>query len=213
MRRDHFLVVGRSLVLGLLCSLTGVACGGDDDGSADDTTGGTGGTSTAAGGSTGSPMGGSSVGGSDSGGAGGTGGSAGDGGTTASGTDATGSGGSSGSTGAGGSVTAGGTAGAAGSDGMPPEFTEGRDIFRHDTFGDERAQMGEQGQFFDPRIGVEVFQSPDRVTPQLPALYDYQASLERQRHPLTASIRMRPRADRPCSKATPAAAAVIAARR
>ena len=39
-------------------------------------------------------------------------------------------------------------------------------------------QMGGQGQFFDPRIGVEVFQSPDRVTPQLPALYDYQASLE-----------------------------------
>jgi hypothetical protein len=38
-------------------------------------------------------------------------------------------------------------------------------------------QMGGQGQFFDPRIGVEVFQTPDRVTPQLPALYDYQMSL------------------------------------
>ena len=38
-------------------------------------------------------------------------------------------------------------------------------------------QMGGQGQFFDPRIDVAVIQMPDRVTPQLPALYDYEVSL------------------------------------
>lgn len=367
MRRDHFLVVGRSFVLksrerrtlfSLLCALTAVACGGDDDGSADDTTGANGGTSTDAGGSAGSGMGGSGVGGSSTtagGGSGGNAGSGGNGGTVGGAGGTTSSGGSSGSGGAGGSVAAGGTAGAAGNDGSPPEFTDGRDIFRYDTFGDEQVwtdvlrmheviaeavspntalsvglkvdaevlpegileevdlddpattialleldavvglrgrvengalvsvgitcalchsdvddsvlegigkrldgyanrdlnpgailalspfyadeeaqevltswgpgffdprfnqdginhpvlipsifgladvpletytgdgpisywnsyvavtQMGGQGQFFDPRIGVEVFQSPDRVTPQLPALFDYQISLE-----------------------------------
>ena len=38
-------------------------------------------------------------------------------------------------------------------------------------------QMGGQGQFFDPRTGVAVFHTPDRITPKLPALYDYQVSL------------------------------------
>lgn len=39
-------------------------------------------------------------------------------------------------------------------------------------------QMGAQGQFVDPRIGVEVIRTPDLVTPQLTALYEYQVSLE-----------------------------------
>jgi hypothetical protein len=39
-------------------------------------------------------------------------------------------------------------------------------------------QMGGQGQFFDPRIDVEVIYEDDLVTPKLPALYDYQISLE-----------------------------------
>jgi mono/diheme cytochrome c family protein len=38
-------------------------------------------------------------------------------------------------------------------------------------------QMGGQGQFFDPRISVAVFHSPDLLTPKLPALYAYQVSL------------------------------------
>jgi len=38
-------------------------------------------------------------------------------------------------------------------------------------------QMGGQGVFIDPRIGVNVVQKPDRVTRQLPALLDYQLSL------------------------------------
>jgi len=38
-------------------------------------------------------------------------------------------------------------------------------------------QMGGQGQFFDPRIGVSVIRTPDVVTPKLPALYEYEISL------------------------------------
>jgi hypothetical protein len=38
-------------------------------------------------------------------------------------------------------------------------------------------QMGGQGSFSDPRIGVSIRQSPDRVTPKLPALLQYQLSL------------------------------------
>jgi mono/diheme cytochrome c family protein len=38
-------------------------------------------------------------------------------------------------------------------------------------------QMGGQGSFSDPRIGVEVAQKPDLVTPKLPALLEYQLSL------------------------------------
>src|SRR5687767_2101450 len=38
-------------------------------------------------------------------------------------------------------------------------------------------QMGGQGTFVDPRIRIEVNQSPDLVAPKLPALLDYQLSL------------------------------------
>ncbi len=39
------------------------------------------------------------------------------------------------------------------------------------------SQMGGQGTFNDPRIGVFITQRPDRVTPKLPALLKYQLSL------------------------------------
>lgn len=39
------------------------------------------------------------------------------------------------------------------------------------------SQMGGQGTFNDPRIGVFITQKPDRVTPKLPALVDYQLGL------------------------------------
>jgi mono/diheme cytochrome c family protein len=38
-------------------------------------------------------------------------------------------------------------------------------------------QMGGQGNFSDPRLGIDVHQSPDLVTPKLPALRAYQLSL------------------------------------
>ncbi len=38
-------------------------------------------------------------------------------------------------------------------------------------------QMGGQGSFSDPRIGLSIQQSPDLVTPKLRALLDYQLSL------------------------------------
>jgi mono/diheme cytochrome c family protein len=38
-------------------------------------------------------------------------------------------------------------------------------------------QMGGHGSFSDPRIGVSVTQTPDLVTPKLPALLEYQLSL------------------------------------
>ena len=38
-------------------------------------------------------------------------------------------------------------------------------------------QMGGQGNFSDARIGLHIAQSPDLVTPKLPALLDYQLSL------------------------------------
>ncbi len=38
-------------------------------------------------------------------------------------------------------------------------------------------QMGGQGTFRDPRIGLFITQRPDRVTPKLPALLAYQLSL------------------------------------
>ena len=37
--------------------------------------------------------------------------------------------------------------------------------------------MGGQGNFSDPRIGLHIAQSPDLVTPKLPALLEYQLSL------------------------------------
>jgi CxxC motif-containing protein (DUF1111 family) len=39
-------------------------------------------------------------------------------------------------------------------------------------------QMGGHGSFSDPRIGVNVIQTPDLVTPKLPALVQYQLSLQ-----------------------------------
>jgi hypothetical protein len=39
-------------------------------------------------------------------------------------------------------------------------------------------QMGGQGSFSDPRIGLFIRQTPDLVTPKLPALLAYQLSLE-----------------------------------
>ena len=39
-------------------------------------------------------------------------------------------------------------------------------------------QMGGVGNFFDPRIGVSVFYDRDLINPKLPALFEYQTSLE-----------------------------------
>jgi hypothetical protein len=39
-------------------------------------------------------------------------------------------------------------------------------------------QMGGHGNFVDERLGLDIRQEPDRVTPMLPALRDYQFSLE-----------------------------------
>ena len=40
------------------------------------------------------------------------------------------------------------------------------------------SQMGGQGNFSDPRIGLTITQKPDRITAKLPALRDYQLSLQ-----------------------------------
>jgi cytochrome c5 len=39
-------------------------------------------------------------------------------------------------------------------------------------------QMGAQGNFSDPDLGIDIMHTPDLVTPKLPALADYQHSLE-----------------------------------
>ena len=44
-------------------------------------------------------------------------------------------------------------------------------------------QMGGKGNFGDSRIGLFIRQSPDLVTPKLPALLDYQLSLKRPESP------------------------------
>ena len=44
-------------------------------------------------------------------------------------------------------------------------------------------QMGGQGTFHDPRIGLSITQTPDLVTPRLPALLDYQLSLRTPQPP------------------------------
>src|SRR5918993_3264302 len=44
-------------------------------------------------------------------------------------------------------------------------------------------QMGGQGTFKDKRIGLEIVQEPDLVTPKLPALLDYQLSLRTPQPP------------------------------
>ncbi|HYT65140.1 MAG TPA: hypothetical protein VEL51_01890 [Vicinamibacterales bacterium] len=40
------------------------------------------------------------------------------------------------------------------------------------------SQMGGHGSFSDPRIGLTITQTPDLVTPKLPALLDYQLKLQ-----------------------------------
>jgi hypothetical protein len=44
-------------------------------------------------------------------------------------------------------------------------------------------QMGGKGTFEDPRIGISIVQTPDLVTPVLPALLDYQLSLTKPAPP------------------------------
>jgi mono/diheme cytochrome c family protein len=44
-------------------------------------------------------------------------------------------------------------------------------------------QMGGQGNFSDPRIGLFITQTPDLVTPKLPPLLDYQLSLRTPKAP------------------------------
>jgi hypothetical protein len=44
-------------------------------------------------------------------------------------------------------------------------------------------QMGGHGTFNDPRVGIFISQNPDRVTPKLPALLDYQLSLRAPKPP------------------------------
>jgi len=44
-------------------------------------------------------------------------------------------------------------------------------------------QMGGHGDFIDPRIGLFITQTPDLVTPKLPALLDYQLSLHTPKPP------------------------------
>jgi hypothetical protein len=53
------------------------------------------------------------------------------------------------------------------------------------------SQMGGHGSFRDRRIGVFIRQTPDRVTPKLPALLDYQLSLETPRPPAGSFDRRR----------------------
>ena len=44
-------------------------------------------------------------------------------------------------------------------------------------------QMGGHGSFSDPRIGLSITQTPDLVTPKLPALLEYQLSLRAPKAP------------------------------
>jgi mono/diheme cytochrome c family protein len=57
-------------------------------------------------------------------------------------------------------------------------------------------QMGGQGNFTDPRLGIDIHHTPDLVTPKLPALRAYQYSLDTPAPPdrlvdRTAAIRGR----------------------
>jgi hypothetical protein len=64
-----------------------------------------------------------------------------------------------------------------GLDGVPLETSTGDGPISYWNAYVAVTQMGGQGQFYDPRIGVAVFRMPDLVTPKLPALYEYQVSL------------------------------------
>jgi mono/diheme cytochrome c family protein len=44
-------------------------------------------------------------------------------------------------------------------------------------------QMGGHGNFSDPRLGIDIRQTPDMVTPKLPALRAYQLSLRAPQPP------------------------------
>ena len=44
-------------------------------------------------------------------------------------------------------------------------------------------QMGGHGSFKDPRLGLDIVQTPDRVTPRLPALVEYELTLLSPRPP------------------------------
>jgi mono/diheme cytochrome c family protein len=44
-------------------------------------------------------------------------------------------------------------------------------------------QMGGHGTFIDPRVGIAITQTPDLVTPKLPALLEYQLSLQAPKPP------------------------------
>ena len=74
-------------------------------------------------------------------------------------------------------------------------------------------QMGGQGRFNDPRIGLFINQTPDLVTPKLAALLDYQLSLRSPKAPAGSSIAGRQIAGGGCSAARRAAARAIKARR
>jgi CxxC motif-containing protein (DUF1111 family) len=47
-----------------------------------------------------------------------------------------------------------------------------------DRTGEDETQMGAHGSFTDEQLGIDIVQTPDLVTPKLPALRDYQFSLE-----------------------------------
>jgi mono/diheme cytochrome c family protein len=51
-------------------------------------------------------------------------------------------------------------------------------------------EMGGHGSFSDPRIGINITQEPDLVTPKLPALLQYQLSLAAPRPPAGTFDRM-----------------------
>ncbi|HWO14836.1 MAG TPA: hypothetical protein VNN80_35275 [Polyangiaceae bacterium] len=65
-----------------------------------------------------------------------------------------------------------------GLDGVPLETYTGDGPISYWNAYVATTQMGGQGQFFDPRVDVAVFHQPDRVTPKLPALFEYQVTLE-----------------------------------
>jgi cytochrome c peroxidase len=56
--------------------------------------------------------------------------------------------------------------------------------------------MGGHGSFSDPRIGLSIHQTPDLVTPKLPALLEYQLSLRAPHPPANTIDRERARRGR-----------------
>ena len=64
-------------------------------------------------------------------------------------------------------------------------------------------QMGGQGNFSDPRIGLFITQTPDLVTPKLPALLDYQLSLRTPEPPRDSFNRAAAKRGSACSATKP----------